>query len=231
MRKILLVVFVLCHGLTNAFAESILEEELKLSVSKYILKHLPYEKINIREIKINGSLSVTEGDLSYEILLPRREISLNGKTILPVRLMVNNQYYKNIGVVVDLEVMQDVVLTLKSLPPGHIMIAEDLYVESRVITDLPHDSFKDTQDILGKRIRSGIRAGTMLTAGMVEEPLIIKKGDQVLIVAESEMLRVLASGRAKEAGAKGEMIKIENVNSKKIIFARVVDAGTVKVDF
>jgi len=53
----------------------------------------------------------------------------------------------------------------------------------------------------------------------------------VLIIAESEGLKVTALGKAKEKGRRGEMIRVLNIDSRKSIYARVLDSSRVKVDF
>jgi flagella basal body P-ring formation protein FlgA len=65
----------------------------------------------------------------------------------------------------------------------------------------------------------------------LERVPLIKSGQLVTIVAENDVVRITASGRAKGSGAAGDMIAVQNLNSQKEIAGRVVDASTVRVDF
>jgi flagella basal body P-ring formation protein FlgA len=60
---------------------------------------------------------------------------------------------------------------------------------------------------------------------------LIKSGQIVTIVAENDRIRVTLTGKAKGAGAEGDMISVQNLNSLKEFPARVVDASTVMVAF
>ena len=53
----------------------------------------------------------------------------------------------------------------------------------------------------------------------------------VMIVAESGGLKVTALGEVKSSGYVGQRVKVVNLDSKKKIYARVVDENTVRVDF
>ena len=52
-----------------------------------------------------------------------------------------------------------------------------------------------------------------------------------MIVAESDGFKITALGQVKKRGRLGERIPVINFDSKKILYARVVDANTVKVDY
>jgi flagella basal body P-ring formation protein FlgA len=65
----------------------------------------------------------------------------------------------------------------------------------------------------------------------VEVPPLIRRGDVVRIIAESNTFRISTKGEAKEDGGKGERIRLVNLRSKKNIYAEVVDPGTVRVQF
>jgi flagella basal body P-ring formation protein FlgA len=71
---------------------------------------------------------------------------------------------------------------------------------------------------------------TILSSDRVEIPPLIRKGDVVQLVAESPSLKVVTRGMAKEKGGLGDRIRVENLSSKKSVYARIVDASTVRVE-
>ena len=44
-------------------------------------------------------------------------------------------------------------------------------------------------------------------------------------------LKITALGQVKKKGARGDRIPVVNFESKKVLYARVMDANTVKIDF
>jgi flagella basal body P-ring formation protein FlgA len=76
-----------------------------------------------------------------------------------------------------------------------------------------------------------VDSGAALRPDMVESPPLVKNGDRVRIVAESAGLRISAFGQVKQRGARGELIPVMNLDSNKVVHARVLDAQTVTIDF
>jgi flagella basal body P-ring formation protein FlgA len=70
-----------------------------------------------------------------------------------------------------------------------------------------------------------------LRADLIELPPLVKRGDLVMIVAESNGFKITTLGEVKKTGRLGERIPVANMDSKKILQARVIDANTVQVDF
>jgi flagella basal body P-ring formation protein FlgA len=70
-----------------------------------------------------------------------------------------------------------------------------------------------------------------MRANLVEYPPLVKRGDVVIILVETSGMRITALGQVKKKGRLGESIPVMNYDSKKILYARVLDSSTVKVDF
>ena len=101
--------------------------------------------------------------------------------------------------------------------------------QSKDLSDLPAGYIYDLKNIAGKRVKRFVGANTPLTEDILEDPPMFKRGDKVFIVAESETLKVTAMGVAGEDGYRGRPVKVTNLQSKKEVFAEVVDGGTVRV--
>jgi flagellar basal body P-ring formation protein FlgA len=57
------------------------------------------------------------------------------------------------------------------------------------------------------------------------------KGDIVTIIAESGDIKVTAPGKVLMKGYVGELVKVQNLMSKKEIYAKIVNGSMVAVDF
>ena len=53
----------------------------------------------------------------------------------------------------------------------------------------------------------------------------------MVIVVETSGLKITTLGQVKKKGRLGESIPVMNYDSKKILYARVLDSSTVKVEF
>jgi len=97
--------------------------------------------------------------------------------------------------------------------------------------DLSGSLLFDPGAVIGKRVKRFIKPGTLLTEEMIEEAPLVKKGDRVAIIVESDILTITASGEARMDGAKGKIIEVINSDSKKKIYAEVIGLGRVKVTY
>lgn len=61
-------------------------------------------------------------------------------------------------------------------------------------------------------------------------PLDVQVGDPVRMTVRLGSLEVVASGEALQAGARGETIRVRNVDSKKVVAGRVIGPRSVEID-
>ena len=108
---------------------------------------------------------------------------------------------------------------------------DDIKLQKMDLARLPSGAITDPDAVLGKRTKRAIGAQTVLRANLVELPPLVKRGDMVMIVAESDGLLITALGQVKKKGRRGERIPVINLDSKKVLYARVLDSNTVKVEF
>jgi flagella basal body P-ring formation protein FlgA len=184
----------------------------------------------IKDLRVPERIILPRGRITYQVMAPRNTKYL-GKIPLAVHFNVDGQFQKKVWTSATIEMFVDVVVAAKPLRK-HMTITEDL-IELRQmdLAHLPADVITDPQAVLGKRTRSTISAKTVLRTDLIELPPLVKRGDIVLIVAESKELRITALGKAKRKGRLGERIPVENFDSKKILNAQVLDAKTVRIEF
>lgn len=76
-----------------------------------------------------------------------------------------------------------------------------------------------------------IRVNTFITSTLTKPPLLVKKGDQVLITAKSGSITVKMNGTAMENGSQSQQIRVKNSSSGRIVHAKVVSDGEVLVNY
>jgi flagella basal body P-ring formation protein FlgA len=184
----------------------------------------------IKDLRVPKRIILPRGRITYQVMAPRNTKYL-GKIPLAVQFNVDGQFQKKVWTSATIEMFVEVVVAAKPLQK-HMTISEDV-IELRQmdLAHLPANVITDPQSVLGKRTRSTISAKTVLRTDLIELPPLVKRGDIVVIVAESKGLRITALGKAKRKGRLGERIPVENFDSKKILNAQVLDAKTVSIDF
>jgi flagella basal body P-ring formation protein FlgA len=107
----------------------------------------------------------------------------------------------------------------------------DVVLQKRDMSTVPARACRNLNEAIGKRVRVGTRASSTLRSDYLERLPVVKSGQMVTIVAETDSFRITATGRARGNGAEGETVVVQNLNAQKDIPAVVVDANTVRVEF
>ena len=216
---------------SRSFVE-ISRENIRNIVQDFVYAHMPWEKkrANIKDIRVSHNAILPRGNITYKVVPPGKSDFLG---IMPVSilLMVDGRCRKRAWATVDIEVLQEVVVSKRPLKRFRVITEEDVCLQIRELADLPSNIITDPEEVLGKRTRRVIDANSVLRADLIEFPPLVRRGDVVLIVAEADGLRVTALGMAKGKGCRGERLKVVNLDSNKWVYGRVLDSGTVEVSF
>jgi len=209
------------------------KEDIKRAVSDFIYENIPWdmEKVKIRSIRVRDDVILPKGQITYGVE-PLKNTDFKGSVPLPLHFKVDGRFQKRILVTADIEVLAEVIVTKRPLKRLRRITEDDIEIREKNLAGLPSNIILDYEEVLGKRAKRNIGANRVLRSDLIEFPPLVKRGDVVLIVAESGGLRITALGMVKQReGRLGERIRIENVDTKKSLYGLVLDGKTVKVDF
>lgn len=118
-----------------------------------------------------------------------------------------------------------------SIRKGQPIQAQDLRLDTVTLNNL-HQGFSVKTDSLSDfRPQRLISAGQVVDPSLLMKPLMIHRGDQLLIKAQQEGFTASMRGEALEDGVAGAMIRVRNLSSGKEIQAEVSAKGVVLVRF
>ncbi len=208
------------------------KQKIEEIVTGYLLQSIPAENknIRIREIRVPEEVVLSKGQISYKVTAADNQ-PLRGNCSIAVEFSVNGYDQKKIWVSVGIEILGPVVVTRKPLGRYKPIGEDDIELKTMDLSDLPDDVITNPEAVLGKRTIRAIGAQVPLRADSVELPPLVKRGDLVVIIAESKGLKITTRGQVRKKGRLGEQIPVVNLDSNKLLYARVIDANTVKVDF
>lgn len=207
-------------------------ERIRTAVDGAIRSRMPWnhEDVTVSDIQFDESVQLPVGKLTYRIV-PKRHEDYLGSTILALHLFVNGEPVRKLWVNATISVMSDVVSVVRPLGKHQHIGLEDIGVQRRDLAGLGSETIRSVNDALGKRTTRMIYPGTVLRASMVDQPPVVKRGDIVKIIAETGTMTITATGIVKQQGRKGEMIRVMNTGSNRVILARVTGPDAVAVDF
>lgn len=136
-----------------------------------------------------------------------------------------------IYVPVRLHAWIDAVVAAANLSPNTRLDAGDL-TRGRVDMFATNGSFlTDLKDVEGKILRVGLVAGSPVLTPFLEYPVVVHRGQKVLLTLTATTMTIKAPALALEDGRIGDSIEIENPESQKTMRATVLSDGGVEVRF
>jgi len=117
----------------------------------------------------------------------------------------------------------------RAMGPGEVIRKDDIEIvrtrEDRIARDIVTDPAK----LIGTTPRQRLRAGEPVRDNDTRPPVLVARNSTVTIVLQSGALTLTAQGKAVEEGAKGDTIRVTNLQSKKTIEAVVAGPDFVTV--
>ncbi len=115
------------------------------------------------------------------------------------------------------------------LPRGHLLSADDMVSDVRDVSRMNSGYVSNIEMLLGQRLRSSVLAGRALTLQLVEADKLIRRGQSVTLAVNAGGIEIRMSGTALSDGAMGQRIRVENVNSGRVVEGIVRSREVVEV--
>lgn len=137
----------------------------------------------------------------------------------PWRLYVPVQIHRHI----------EVLVAARPLPRGVVLTQDVIRQERRNVADLARAWYTEPKQLLGLETRQAIRAGEVFSPQLLISPRLIHRGQELILFATSGTMTVTMKGQALEDGAEGDIIRVRNLSSERIVEGRVVGGNRVRV--
>ncbi len=205
-------------------------QKIEKIVGQFIFEKMPWDPKQV-SIKFSGTkdISLTAGKVTYEVV-PRKKEDYLGNSNLLVVFMVGGREEKRIWVTAHIDVNQEVVVSTHPLKRHYIITKEDICLKKMNLKGLPKDVITNPFEVIGKRTRRTVDPDVPLRLNCLEVPPLVRRGDMVTIIVETEVLKITTQGVVTEDGGKGEMVRVINTGSRREVFARVINSRTVEIE-
>jgi flagella basal body P-ring formation protein FlgA len=224
---VIAIVFFMYGTSTRASAESIVTQVRQFVEDRAFRAHPDASRINVH-------VKAPDPQLNLEACT-HPAISLHGNDLIRSRVLVRLNCQQSIALhlAVDIGIFKSVLVAATSLARQSQVSAEDLrHQEINILTNsVGRHLLTGFDEAIGKQLKRSVRAGTILTSGMLSQPKMVIKGDSVVIIARKGALVVRMPGTALASGTKGQQIRVKNQSSSRIIKGWIQAPGEVVVPF
>ncbi len=227
----LMVIAFLCTGVSSSFCINS-NEALMNQIRRHIEQNISYppDSVRIEFISALPKMEHLSGKVSCKIESRSNEEYI-GDTTFNIRISTNDVLMKEESVRVRIEVLREFIVSQNSIVRGQIVSTDDVTMQKKWVRRIPLNSVSSIDEVVGKTMIVSIRPNTQITRSMLKEIMPVRKGKMVQIILDNGVMRMLTNGVAEEDGAEDSLVKVRNLSSNKIIYARVVGPSRVQVDF
>lgn len=216
--RVLFFIFVLLLILP---IKSVAKTNPEILLKDFLLENYPWTDMEIYNLTMNKDMP-DEKPEKINIIKPPP-----GKSMFVLEFRGD----KRVEVTANVKIFEQVVVSRRSLPKGYTVQEKDVYVIQMDATKLPQGYISDRDFVIGKRLSRSILANRPIVESMINDSVIVKKGQRVLVVAQSPNLKITTVGEILENASIGSYVKVMNTSTRKVIRGILVEEGLVKVEF
>src|SRR5262245_34961002 len=209
-------------------AQTVTAADISQRIKDGFLPSLPWNDVRLERVDLAENILLPKGKTEW-IFTCHPGTDYAKPFYLNINFSVNGEVVKRAFVRTALSVYQRVAVTLTEVKSNQSIREEDIRWESQRLPSTLQIPIKSTGFLHGRRPRMAISPGRVLTENLFIEVPLVKRGDSVLLVFESESMRVATQAKALAIGFRGQRIQVINPDSGKVLSAEVTDEGAARV--
>jgi flagellar basal body P-ring formation protein FlgA len=219
------------HVVVNRICKTLSKEELSIIVRDLLSKYLGIKnnKIHIENLSGIEDITIPEGKIEYKLDI-RRNIEKYGRIIGNLDVIVDGEIYQKVWIQAKVSFYRNIAVINKNLIKGGFVSKADMDFEEELITDTSKNYITTPEQLNGLVASKNLKKGTILDLEQFSKPIMVNRGEDVLVEVDIKSLKISAMGTALENGCMGDVIKVRNNPSKKILTGRVISKGKVIIE-
>lgn len=204
---------------------------LKMAVQKYLehewRQRVAMVSVTVLEPAEPVTVSHGAGDLH---VIPGPNEEGPGRRVFRVAVM-DGKSQKAIQVVAEVTAMIDAIVPSRFLKADELIDAGDIKTVRMRVHQINHPFLTNEHEVIGMSASRPLPPDVPLRSAFVRLPLVVKKGDRVLIEVQRGGLSIRTYGITKSSGQVGQTITVSNLDSGRELTAKVVGPSLVQVEF
>jgi len=157
-----------------------------------------------------------------------RRDKIQGNTALNVSCQQTANWKLLLPVRIDL--FDDVLILAKALHKGQIIDNNQVKYQKQNISRLKNGYYSKDDDISGLEAARNLNRSAILTPASLRPREMVKSGQQVTLILDYKGLQIKSTGLALKSARKGEIVKVRNNQSMRVIEGIVSGVGQVRVN-
>ena len=200
-------------------SESFIRTQLNTSVDN--------KNIQIKADAMDYRLRLAQCSSELKHSLPQGN-RLQGRVAVGARC-TDAEHRWSIFVPVTITQFANVVVTTETVSQGEFLKANQLKLEKRSLNFLHNGYLKTLKQAVGQKLKTTLAKGLVVKPNQLNRPYTIKRGQNVNLLAKSDLISVRISGKALSNARIGDRIRVKNISTNKIVEGTVTYNGSVEI--
>jgi flagella basal body P-ring formation protein FlgA len=128
-------------------------------------------------------------------------------------------------------VFEYVAIAKKRIGRHRNLTRENILIDKRETTKMRGITFSSMEGLVGKITTMAVQPNTILTEGIVEIPPTVTQGSLIKLFIAAKGFKIVTKGLAQQTGYTGDVIKVKNLDSKKMLYGKIIDSDKVQIVF
>lgn len=204
-------------------------DTIRAAAQDYVLKQVPSQK--------PGSVQVNVGALDSRLRLASCATPL--KAALPVGATFRARMTVAVScaapstwtvyVPVNIETQTSVLVLRHAAGRGTRLTADDVEVQTRTVTGAGDDYLTEPGELEGRTLKRPLGAGAAVTADAMVADSVVKRGQQVTLLAAAGGMEVRARGVVMNDAPAAGRVKAQNLSSGRIVEGIVESPDVIRI--
>lgn len=207
---------------------------IQAAVREYIDANMPWPPGTARVDFLSASgesATVLQNRADTFRIEPAGNSDFIGDMVFLVRFFKDGSAVKTESVRTKIEVARNVVVAARALPVGSILTGADIRTAQKWVRRIHPQALASVEETSGKMLTVQVSEGAELFTSMLKDVPLVKKGKMVKIVFDNGLMRIATVGLPEEDGIAGSIVRVRNITSNKIIYARVLGDSVVGIEY
>lgn len=189
----------------------------------------PVESIRAAALSASGVPAGAEATLDPALRMPRCASGLEARQTAAATVEVACPDGWRLFVPVRSRRSQDVLVLARGVAAGETITLDTLSIEQRDAGRVAGAAVADPAEAVGRVARRTLVAGSVLAAGDLVAPRLVRRGDTIALVSRNGGVEVRMVGRALADAGERERVSVENLSSRRVVQGVVDASGDVIV--
>lgn len=154
-------------------------------------------------------------------------VGLGPRTTIGVRCPTGAQWTIYLAVAVEAEM--PLLVLRRAVARGATLVADDVVVRPTWVKGAGGGYLTQLEQLARMHAKRSLAVGTVLTPDMLMSDVLVKRGQEVTLVAQVGGVEVRAKGVALSDGAQAGRVRVQNLNSQRVVEGVVTADSMVRV--